>query len=125
MQRVDQRHQRGAFGLDVEHVEQPPVGAGVALAGPGRQRVHQPLQFEVGAAELIGVDEVLGQLVGCSRSTIAVTAAGVLPIGSGPGMAADHLIGQLPALGFAEQPGVGFDRQQQAELAQQRPAKAW
>ena len=48
MQGVDQRHQRGAFGLCLQQVQQPPVGTGAPLARPGRQGVHQPFEFDVG-----------------------------------------------------------------------------
>ncbi len=76
-------HELGAFGLGGQHPQQPLAGPAVALVRTGRQRVHQPLQLDVGVAQLVGVDEVLGQLPD-SRSTIAVTAAGVLSVSSAP-----------------------------------------
>ena len=62
VQRVDQRHQRDALGLGGQHPQQPLAGAAVALIRAGRQRVHEPLEFDMGVAQLVGVDEVFGEL---------------------------------------------------------------
>ena len=62
MQRVDQRHQFDALGLGGQHPQQPLAGAAVALIRTGRQRVHKPFQLHMGVAQLVGVDEVFGQL---------------------------------------------------------------
>ena len=40
------------------------LGPAVALIRAGGQRVHQPLQLDVGVAECVGVDEVFGELTG-------------------------------------------------------------
>ena len=64
VQRVDERHQHGAPGLGVEHVEQCAVGSGIALAGAGGQGVHEPFEFDVGVPQLAGVDQMLGELIG-------------------------------------------------------------
>ena len=118
VQCVDQRNQLGAFGLGGQHPQQPLAGAAVTLVPAGRQRVHQPFQLDVGVAQLVGVDEMLGQLArqpqhhrgDRGRGLVGVEVLRVL---------ADDAKGQLPQLGFAEQSGVGLDRQQQAVLAQQ------
>ena len=117
MQRVDQRHEFGAFGLGGQHPQQPLARAALALIRPGGQGVHQPLEFDVGVAQLLGVDEMLGQLTGqpqhhrghCGRASFGVSAR----------MLAHDAKRQLPQFGFAHQPGVGLDRQQQTVLAQQ------
>ena len=51
-----------ALGLGGQHPQQPLAGAAVALIRTGRQRVHKPFQLDMGVAQLVGVDEVLGQL---------------------------------------------------------------
>ena len=122
VQGVDEWDQRRAIGLGVEHVQQPPVGSVAALAGPRRQGVHQPLELDVGVAQLGGVDEVLGQFVGQLEHHLG-HRGGRLGDVQRPGVAGDDLVGQLPALGLAEQPSVRFDRQQGSELAQQPPGE--
>ena len=110
VQRVDQRHQLGAFGLGGQHAQQPLAGPAVALVAARRQRVHQPFQLDVGVAQLRRCRRGVRPAGPASRSTIAVTAAGVLSVSSALGVLAHHAKRQLPQLGFAEQPGVGLDR---------------
>ena len=122
MQRVDQRHQFGAFGLGGQHAQQPLAWPAVTLIAARGQRVHQPLELDVGVGQLLGVDEVLGQLTrepqhhrgDGGRSLFGVELLRVL---------AHDAKRQLPQLGFAEQSSVGFDGQQQAVLAQQVPGE--
>ena len=109
VQRVDQRHELGAFGLGGQHPQQPLARAAVTLIRAGRQGVHEPFQLDVGVAQLLGVDEVLGQLAGQpqhhrrhgGRRLVGVEVAGML---------AHDAKRQLPQLGFAQQPGIGLDR---------------
>ena len=95
------------------------LGPRVALPRPGGQGVHQPLELDVGVAQLVGVDEVLGQLAGQPQHHRGDRGRRLLGVAA-PGMLAHHAKGQLPQLGFADQPGRRLDRQQQAVLAQQR-----
>ena len=96
------------------------VGPVVALPWPGGQGVHQALQFEVGVAQLVGVDEVLGELTREPQHHRGERAGGLLGAQDCSGMIADHAKRQLPQLGFADQPGGRLDGQQQPVLAQQR-----
>ena len=119
VQRVDQRHQLGALGLGGQHPQQPLAGTAVALIRTGGQRVHQPFQLDVGVGQLVGVDEVLGQLTGQPQHHRGDGGGRLVGVQCA-GMLGDDAKCQLPQLCFAEQPGVGLDRQQQAVLAQQR-----
>ena len=111
LQRVEQRHQFGALGLGGQQPQQPLARSTVALVGAGGQGVDQPLQLQVGIAELAGVDQVLGQLAPQSQHHRG--DRGRRLVGAQlPAVPVDHVEGQLPQLGLAEQPGVGFDRQQ-------------
>ena len=119
VQRVDQRHQLGALGLGGQHPQQPLAGSAVPLVRPGGQRVHQPLQLDMGVGQLFGVDEVLGQLTGQPKHHRGDGGGRLVGV-ERPGVLGDDAKRQLPQLRFAEQPGVGFDRKQQAVLTQQR-----
>ncbi len=118
LQRVDQRHQLGALGLGGQQPQQPLARAAVALVGTGGQGVHQPFQLQVGIAELAGVDQVLGELAPQPQHHRG--DRGRRLVGTQlPGIPVDHVEGQLPQLGLAEQPGVGLDGQQQPVVTQQ------
>ena len=118
-ERVEQRHQLRALGLGGQQPQQPLVGPAVALVRARRQVMNQPLQLHVGIAELAGVHQVLGELApqpqhhrrDRGRRLAGLQLAAI---------AVDDIEGQLPQLGLAEQPGVGFDGQQQAVVTQQR-----
>ena len=120
VQRVDQRDQLGALGLRGQHAQQPLArargragtapAAACAPAAPARRGCRAAGRCRRGARR---ADPT-------SRSTIAVTAAGVFSVSRSPGCSHTTSKSQLPQLGFAEQPGVGLDRQQQAVFAQQR-----
>ena len=118
VQRIDQRDELGAFGLGGQHAQQPLAGAAVPLIGPGGQGVHEPLELDVGVAQLLGVDEVFGQLPGQPQHHRGHGGRCLLGVEM-LRMLAHDAKSQLPQLGFAEQPGIGFDRQQQTVLAQQ------
>ena len=120
---VDERHQHAAPGLGVEHVEQRAIRAAAALTRPGGQGVHQPFEFDMGVTQLAGIDQVLGEFIG-QRTHHRGDRGRTLVDGQRVRITADDVEGQLPHLGFAEQPGVGFHRQQQPELAQQRPGES-
>ena len=119
IQRVEQRHQLRALGLGGQQPQQPLAGAALALVGARGQVVDQPFQLQVGIAQLAGVHQVLGELTpqpqhhrrDRGRRLVGVQLAAI---------AVDDIEGQLPQLGLAEQPGVGFDGQQQAVVTQQR-----
>ena len=81
--------------------------------------MDQPLQLDVGVAQLVGVDEVLGQLACQPQHHRGDGGRRLLGV-QGPRMLADDAKGQLPRLGFADQSGRGLDRQQKPVLAQQR-----
>ena len=119
VQRIDQRHQLSALGLGGQHPQQPLAGAPVPLVRPGGQRVHQSLQLDMGVGQLFGVDEVLGQLTGQPKHHRGDGGGRLVGV-ERPGVLGDDAKRQLPQLRFAEQPGVGFDRKQQAVLTQQR-----
>ena len=118
MQRVDQRNQLSALGLGGQHAQQPLTGPAVTLIGARRQCVHQPFEFDVGVAHLRGVHQVFGELPRepqhhCGHRSRCLLGFEVLRI------FAHDAKRQLPQFGFAEQPGIRLDRQQQAMLAQQ------
>ena len=112
----------GAFGLGAQHAQQPLAGPAVTLVGAGRQRVHQPFQLDVGVAQLCGVHEVFGQLAREPQHHRGHRRRGLIGVEVLWVLAYDAKR-QLPQLGFAEQSGVGLDRQQQAVLAQQVPGE--
>ena len=119
VQRVDQRHELGALRLGGKHPQQPLARAAVALIRTGGQRVHEPFQLDVGVGQRFGVDEVLGQLARQPQHHCGDGGGRLLRVECA-GMFGDDAKSQLPQLCFAEQPGIGLDRQQQAVLAQQR-----
>ena len=118
-QRVEQRHQLRAFVLGGQQPQQPLAGAALALIRARGQVVNQPLQLQMGVAQLVGVHQVLGELTPQPqhhrRDRGRRLAGAQFAV-----IAVDDIEGQLPQLGLAEQPGVGFDGQQQAVVTQQR-----
>ena len=108
VQGVDERDEGGALGLGAEHVEQFAIGVRT-LTGARRQGEHQTFEFVVGVAQLRGVDEVLGELVGQRQHQGRHRGGGVRG-GERAGVVGDDVVGELPAFGVGEQPGVGFYR---------------
>ena len=109
VQRVEQRHQLGALGLGGQQPQQPLAGAAVALVGTRRQGMDQPLQLHVGIAQLAGVHQVFGELAPQPQHHRGDRGRGLVGAQLAA-IAVDHIEGQLPQLGLAEQPGVGLDR---------------
>ena len=109
MQRVDQRHEHGALVLGREHSQQPLAGTAVALVGAGGQRVHEPVQFDMGVGQLFGVDEVLGQLA-CQPQHHRGDGGGRLVRVECAGVFGDDAKCQLPQLCLAQQPGIRLNR---------------
>ena len=122
MQRVDQRDEFGAFGLGRQHAQQPLARSAITLILPGGQRVHQAFELDVGVAQLLGVDEVLGQLTGEPQHHRSHGGRGLLGV-EVVGVLAYDAESQLPQFGFAQQASVRFDGQKQTVFAQQVPGE--
>jgi hypothetical protein len=71
------------------------------MSSSRRQGVHEPLELDVGMAQFIGGDKMLGQFVGQPQHHLG-DGAGVLVDGQRPGVGLDDLEGELPPLGLAE-----------------------
>mgnify|MGYP003694532231 CR=1 FL=1 len=113
------RHQLGALGLGGQHPQQPLAGTAVALIWSGGQRVHQPLQLDVGVASAGRCRPGARPTDPPSRSTIAVTAAGVLSVFSAPGARVTTRNANCHNSVSLSSRVPGSDREQQAVLAQQ------
>ncbi len=81
------------------------------LPRPGRQRLHQTFQLPMGGGQLLRLDQVLGELPGQRQYRLGDRDRGALGIEVAV-PARHHAMGQLPELGFGEQGGRGFHRQQ-------------
>ncbi len=109
MQRIEERHQLGTFGLGGQQPQQPLAGTAVALAGARREAVNQPFQLHMGIAELTGVHEVLGELTPQPQHHRGDRRRGLVGAQL-PAVPGDDVEGQLPEFGLTEQPGVRLYR---------------
>ncbi len=118
-QPLDQGQQFDPRLLHVENVQQGLRRAPTLLGARG-QRVHEFVQLGVRDAQVVRLDEVLGELsrqrqhaLG-DRRGIAVGVEVAVP-------GADHAIRELPQFGLGQQRRRRFDGQQQPVLTEQSP----